>query len=185
MKLSSMFAGRLSRRSRGSGFRLLGLATAILFFASLQAFAQEATVVGTVTDPTGAALPNVTITLTNTDTGLTQTIKSNEAGEYVVPNLHIGHYTAKAEAQGFNSAEKTGLVLNVADRLRVDFAMKVGTASEKVTVEAGTVQVQTDTGEVSDLISGQKITKLETNGRSIYSLVNLTPGAASNQADDG
>src|SRR6185437_15246835 len=76
-----------------------------------------------------------------------------------------------------------GLVLNVGDRLRVDFAMKVGTASEKVTVEAGTVQVQTDTGEVSDLISGQEITKLETNGRSIYSLVNLTPGASSNQAD--
>ena len=183
MKLSSMFAGRLSNGVRGGAWRFLGLATAIVLFASLQAFAQEATIVGTVTDPTGAALPNITVILTNIDTGLTQTIKTNDAGEYVVPNLHIGRYTVRAEGQGFSTTEKSGLVLNVGDRLRVDFAMKVGTAQEKVTVEAATVAVQTDTGEVSDLITGREITKLETNGRSIYSLVNLTPGASSNQAD--
>ncbi|MBV9180302.1 MAG: carboxypeptidase regulatory-like domain-containing protein, partial [Acidobacteria bacterium] len=156
----------------------------VLFVAaSIPAFAQEATIVGTVTDPTGSLVPNVTITLTNTDTSVIRTIQTNDAGEYVAPDMHIGHYTAKAEGQGFSTAEKTGLVLSVGDRLRVDFAMKMGAATERVTVEAATVAVQTDTGEVSDLISGQQITKLESNGRNIYSLVNLTPGASSEQSD--
>ena len=155
----------------------------LLLLSGSRAFGQEATIVGTVTDPSGASMPNVTVTLTNTDTGLTRTIKTNETGEYVLPDMQIGHYSAKAEGQGFGTAERTGLVLAVGDRLRLDFTLKVGTTVETVTVEAAAVAVQTDTGEVSDLISRQQITKLESNGRSIYSLVNLTPGAASNQGD--
>src|SRR5581483_2317805 len=138
MKLSSNYSGF---RKLGSRSILKFLAfTAILFiFAVLQAFAQEATVVGTVTDQTGAALPNVTITLTNAETGATRTVKSNDAGEYVLPDLRVGHYTARAEGQGFTISEKTGLVVALGDRLRVDFAMKVGAATEHVTVEANAV----------------------------------------------
>lgn len=182
MKLSSTYSGLKQMVARGS-WRFIALTAIAFLFASLQAFAQEATVVGTVTDPTGAALPNVTITLTNTETGLNTTTKSNDAGEYVAPNLHIGHYLAKAEGSGFSTAEKTGLVLAVGDRLRVDFSMKVGSQQEKVTVEAATVAVQTDSSEVSSLITGQQITKLESNGRSIYNLITQTTGASSNQSD--
>src|SRR5689334_32468 len=116
MKMS-LFGRRAVTRS--SRMRLLALTVAFICLTSLQLLSQEATVVGTVTDQTGAALPNVTITLTNSETGLTRTIKSNDAGEYVVPDLHIGPYTAKAEATGFNESERTGIVLTVGARLRV------------------------------------------------------------------
>ncbi|HEX7894384.1 MAG TPA: carboxypeptidase regulatory-like domain-containing protein, partial [Terriglobales bacterium] len=145
--------------------------------------AQEATIVGTVVDPSGAAVPNITVTLTNTDTGLSQTIKSNEAGEYVLPNLHIGRYTARAEGPGFSTSEKTGLVLNVGDRLRVDFSLKVGATQERVTVEANAVSVQADTGEISSLMTGSQIGDLAANGRSVFTLEALTPGASSVQGD--
>lgn len=180
MKLSSTPSG-LRRLTVRFSWRFIALAVFAFLFASLQAFAQEATVVGTVTDPTGAALPNVAITLTNTETGITSTTKSNDAGEYVLPGLHIGHYSAKAEGQGFTTAEKTGLTLAVADRLRIDFAMKVGAQQEKVTVEATAVAVQTDSGEVSNLITGQQVSQLATHSRSLYELFALAPGASSIQ----
>ena len=149
----------------------------------LRIAAQEATVVGTVTDQTGAAVPNVSVTLTNTETGVTRTITTNSSGEYVLPELHIGKYTATASGSGFSNVEKTGLVVAVGDRLRVDFAMKVGTAQEQVTVEANAITVQSDSGEVSGLITGQQMTQLATNGRSVFQLEGLTPGASGVQAD--
>jgi Carboxypeptidase regulatory-like domain/TonB dependent receptor-like, beta-barrel len=178
MKLSSMFAGKLSNSHRRSSIRFLVLATAILFFASLKTFAQEATIVGTVTDPTGAAVPGATVTVTNVDTGVSRIIKTNQVGEYVLPNMHIGHYVAKAEAQGFSTVEQKGLMLNVGDRLRVDFAMKIGATSESVTVEASAVRVQRDTGEVSNLITGRQLDNLAVNGTSLFQLAALAPGAS-------
>jgi hypothetical protein len=154
-----------------------------LFACSLLAIGQEATIVGTVTDPSGSVLPNVSITATQSETGQARTITSNGAGEYVMPSLHIGHYIIKAEVSGFKVAEKTGLVLNVGDRARVDFQMQVGATRESITVEADAVKVQSDSGEVSTVITGQQITQLESNGRSLYTLANLTPGASSGQAD--
>ena len=70
------------------------------------ASAQEATIVGTVFDPTGAAVPNVAITVTNTQTGQARTIKTSESGEYVASNLHIGRYTVRAEAPGFKAPNR-------------------------------------------------------------------------------
>ena len=147
---------------------------------SFQAFAQEATMVGTVTDPSGSVMANVKITITNAETSLVRTITTNESGQYVVPDLHIGHYNVKAEATGFKAAEQKGIVLQVGDRARVDFQMQVGGATETVTVEAAPIRVQTDTGEVSNLITDQQLSQISTNGRSIYVLAGLTAGASSN-----
>ncbi len=168
-----------------TGRRLCYWATlgVVLLIASSHAFAQEATIVGTVTDPSGSVLPAVTITITNTETGKVTTFATNDAGQYVAPDLAIGHYTIRAEASGFSSAVKDGVVLNVGDRDRLDFAMKVGEVSEKVTVEANPIAVQSDSGEVSSVITGQQVTQLSTNGRSLYSLFALTPGASSVQGD--
>jgi len=158
--------------------RCTGLLFAFALFLSLHAFAQEGTIVGTVTDSSGAAVPNATVTLTNTETGLSREIKTNPTGEYVVPGLHIGHYVVKAVASGFKTAEKTGLVLNVGDRARVDFPMQVGGTTESVTVEAAAIRTQTDTGEQSNLISGQQISELAVNGTSLFQLAALAPGAS-------
>jgi len=142
-------------------------------------FAQQATIVGTVTDPSGAVVPNVEVSITNTDTGVSHTIPTNEAGQYVAPDLQIGHYNIKASASGFKVAERKDIVLTVGDRVRVDFSMQMGASQETVTVEANAVHVQTDSGEQSNLITDQQMSQIAVAGRSIYQLAALTPGASS------
>jgi len=103
----------------------------------------------------------------------------------VAPDLHIGHYTVRATVSGFKVAEQKGLVLTVGDRTRVDFALQVGNAQETITVEATAAAVQTDTGEVSNLINGQQVSQLATHARSLYELFALAPGASSIQNNVG
>jgi hypothetical protein len=152
-------------------FLLIGLPTAL--------FGQQATVVGTITDSSGATIPNVTITATNIETGLSRSVPSNDSGQYAFADLPIGHYDFRATSGGFKVAEQKNLVLNVGDRVRLDFQMQVGAASETIIVEANAVRVQTDSGEVSNVITDQQLAQLAVNGRSIYQLAALTPGASS------
>ncbi len=147
------------------------------------AYGQTATILGTVTDPSGAVVPNVTITITHVDTGRVTVSASNDAGQFVAPDLPIGHYNVKASVTGFKVAERTGIVLDQGDRTRIDFQLALGTTAQSVSVEANPVAVQTDTGEVSTLVTGQQVTQLATNGRSVYTLVNLTTGGSSLQGD--
>src|SRR5437879_6913980 len=151
----------------------------LVFGAATQAFGQDATIVGTVTDQSGSVMANVKITITNLETGLVHVTTTNDAGQYVAVDVHIGHYNIKAEASGFKVAEQKGLVLQVGDRTRVDFQMALGAASETVTVEANAVRVQADSGEVSNVITDQQLSQIAVNGRSIYQLAALTPGASS------
>jgi len=148
------------------------------------AMAQEATIVGTVTDPTGAAVPGASIAITNTETGLVSQFQSNTAGEYVAPSLQIGHYTLRAEAKGFKSAEKKDLQLQVGDRVRVDFALEIGAPTEQITVEAAPVAVQADSSEVSHMITGNQLQDIATNGRNIYLLATLLPGVTNAMGGD-
>src|SRR5712692_7487862 len=146
---------------------------------SSQAFGQNATVVGTITDPSGAAVANATITITHVETGKVFHLTSSSDGQYAAPDLPIGHYNIKVEAAGFKAAEQKGVVLQVGDRARLDYQMSMGGASETVTVEANAVRVQTDSGEVSNVITDQQLSQIAVNGRSIYQLAALTPGASS------
>ncbi len=169
------------RTFAGNRFRLsyaLLLGVLVLGVAS-QAFGQNATVVGTITDPSGAAVANATITITHTETGKVYHLASNSDGQYVAPDLPIGHYNVKVEASGFKVAEQKGVVLQVGDRTRLDYQMSMGGASETVTVEANAVRVQTDSGEVSNVITDRQLSQIAVNGRSIYQLAQLTPGASS------
>ena len=158
--------------SRFSVFCLLVLAFAVV------ASAQEATIVGTITDPSGAAVPGVQISIVSTETNVVHHLVSNTTGEYVAADIPIGHYTIKVEASGFKTAEKTDVILQVGDRIREDFALEIGSTTESVKVEANAIEVQADTGEVSNVVTGQQVTQLATNGRTIYSLALLVPGVA-------
>src|SRR6266550_710942 len=173
MKIPNLHANKLSN--------LRYLLILFVLFAGLpfRASAQDATIVGTVTDPSGSVIANAKITVTNLETNLTRSITTNDSGQYVLPDLHIGHYNVKAEASGFKVAEQKGLVLNVGDRTRLDFQLVLGAASETVTVEANVVRVQADSGEVSNVIDGQQISQLAINGLGIYQLAALAPGASS------
>src|SRR5579871_927822 len=165
------------------GFGRMVVAMAILLAIPLLAHGQEATIVGTVTDPTGGVVPGVNITITNASTGLARIVTTNDVGQYVAPDLPIGKYDLRAEAKGFKVEVTRGVTLNVNDRLRVDFQMSVGTAVESVSVEANALAVQTDSSEQSSLVTGTQITELATNGRTIYSYVSLTPGASNLNPD--
>lgn len=145
--------------------------------------AQEATIVGTATDPSGRIVPGASITVTNAQTGAVRTLLTNDAGQYVAPDLPIGKYDLRLESSGFQVAESKGIVLNVNDRVRVDVQLKIGTKSEVVVVESNGIALQADTGEQSSLVSGQQISELSTNGRSIYTYMVLTTGAANLMPD--
>jgi len=173
MKIPNLHANKLSN------LRYLLILFVLLAGFPFRASAQNATIVGTVTDPSGSVVANAKITITNLETNLTHSFTTNETGQYVAVDLPVGHYNIKAEASGFKVAEQKGLVLNVGDRTRVDFQMQLGASQETVTVEANVVRVQSDSGEVSNVIDEQQMSQLAVNGRSIYQLAALTPGASS------
>src|SRR5450631_341751 len=151
--------------------------------SGVAAFAQNATVLGTVTDPSGAVVPTATITLTNTATSAKRVIHSNSTGNYVAPDLPIGPYAVSAESAGFKRYERTGLKLDSNDVIRVDAVLQVGQVSDSVTVAADAVKVESDSSEISDLISGKQVEELAINGRHMAALAILTPGAASDLPD--
>src|SRR5271170_4220887 len=179
MSVLSSFVKNIVFVAKPFRFRFLFVLLIALIGFSFSTFAQQTIIRGTITDPSGAVVPNVKVTLTNIDTGVTTTIPTNDAGQYVAVDLQIGHYKVKAEAKGFKVAEQKDLVLTVGASLRVDFQMQLGASQETVTVEANAVQVQADSGEQSNLISDQQISQLSINGRGIYQLAALTPGASS------
>jgi hypothetical protein len=143
------------------------------------ASAQEATIVGSVTDQTGLAIPNVTITLLNSDTGQSQVVSSNDSGQFVVPGVRIGTYSVKAENKGFKTWSTTGLMVRVGDRARVDIQLQIGNVTDSITVESGALQVQSESSEISDVVTGTQMADLATNGRNFVTLAALTPGASS------
>jgi len=168
-----MFALKLSN------LRYVFLLVLLLAGLPFRASAQNATIVGTVTDPSGSVIANVKISITHTETNLVSSLTTNDSGQYVAVDVPIGHYNIKAEASGFKVAEQKGLVLQVGDRTRVDFQLVLGAATETVTVEANAVRIQADSGEVSNVIDDQQMTQIAVNGRSIYQLAALAPGASS------
>ena len=152
---------------------LFGFALCAIVMASAQ---ENGTITGQVTDQSGAAVPGVTITVTHTSTGEVRTTQSSASGLYEIPGLAVGTYNLKAAKAGFKNYTKTDIVMNVAATVRADVAFQVGSASESITVNATALAVQTDTSEVSSLITGEQVLQLATNGRSMMSLVTAGTG---------
>ena len=176
MTLSGLVLRRTSRY-----FLLLMLGLVLL---SIGAYAQDtATLIGTVTDPSGAAVANAKITITNTDNGFVRDTVTNSTGSYSARELPNGRYRLRAEATGFKVYEQTGITLNVNDTLRADIALQVGSHTESVTVEANAVQVQSDTNDVSQTVTDTQISELATNGRNVLQLTAIVPGASSEMPD--
>jgi hypothetical protein len=158
----------------------------LAFFVFLVAFSivgwaqDNATVTGSVLDPSGAAVANVAISLTNGATGQIRETVSNSAGDYRFANVGVGQYTLAASITGFQKYTKTGVVVNVAQTLEANIILKVGNTQETVTVEADALQLQSESSEVSSLISGQQVTQIATNGRNVTSLASLGMGKSNN-----
>ncbi len=140
------------------------------------------TISGSVKDPSGAAVENATVTATDVDKGLTRTTTTGAAGDFVFANMPPGRYTIAVEFKGFRKLEKSDIILNVADRVNAgDFELQLGSLTDSVTVTAdvGQIQMQTNSGERSDLISDKQLEDVAMNGRNVLDYMKLIPGVVS------
>jgi hypothetical protein len=161
-------------------------AVAMLSCVALSRAQTAGTITGTISDESGAVVPNATVTITNTLTGVVvRTLQSGSSGVYDAEALPVGTYQVAAEASGFGRSVRSGITLNVADRVEIDFVMKVGAVSKTVEVkaEAGAV-VQTQTGDQSQLIATSQISELPILGRSFMQLQQLVPGSSKEGPDE-
>jgi Carboxypeptidase regulatory-like domain len=164
---------------------LLALVAAVLVFAPSLRAQDNATITGTVTDASGAVVPNAALSLENPATGQTRETKSNEAGIFRFANVAVGTYSLSATAAGFQKTTRTGIVVNVAQTVAADMTLTVGSAEQSVTVEAQALQVQSETSEISTLISGEQVRQLATNGRNVVQLAALGLGVSNQLASFG
>ncbi|MEK7754537.1 MAG: carboxypeptidase regulatory-like domain-containing protein [Acidobacteriota bacterium] len=143
--------------------------------------AQQGTITGFVTDPTGAVVPGAEVVITSQATGLSRVLRANQAGLYSAVGLQPGVYNAKASAPGFKTLEQTGIILNVGTSVRVNFTLEVGDVTQTVTVEDVAPMLKTETGEVANLVSGTQVTELPLNGRNFTQFLALGTGVVSRQ----
>ena len=150
----------------------------LVLFTSVLTYGQTdtATVVGTVVDASGAAIPNAAVNIVNLGTGLKTATKTNSEGNYVVTALKIGNYSVAVELTGFKGVTRTGIVLNVQDRLRVDFTLQVGAVNEQVMVTGAPPLLQSESSALGDVVGGKQIEDLPLNGRDYTQLAALTTG---------
>ena len=188
-QLSAFLLRRASSMHKAAKASLIGIAYIVFCLCLLppcSLFAQQSGAInGAVTDPSGGAIPNAEVTVTNTAQGTALKVTTNSAGEYSVPALEAGTYTLQVTAPGFQKFEATGIVLRVARTERVDARLSVGAVSSEVKVsgtELGTVQ--TESPEISFTITGKQITQLVLNGRNFTQLVTLSPGVTNQTGQD-
>jgi hypothetical protein len=143
------------------------------------------TILGTVTDTSGAIMPNVTVTVTNTGTGVANRTVTTSSGDYFVPALNPGSYSVTAEAKGFEKYVTRGIVLTVNQKNRQDIALKPGAVSETVDVTAQAVTLDTDSAALSNLVSQQQVEELPLNGRNFMQLVLVGAGAVTVGGEQG
>src|SRR5712672_2645558 len=130
---------------------------------------------GTVTDQTGAVVPDTTVTALNLDTTVQQTTKTNSNGSYTLTNLPVGRYEIEIIRDGFRPYKRTGLVIDVNATLREDIALTMGEQSEEVVVSDTAVRVETESSQMGDVVTGTQITSVALNGRSFPDLLALQP----------
>jgi len=154
---------------------LLGL----LFLLQLPCYSQavSGTINGLVTDPSGAAVSGVKVTVTNTGTNVAVDASTNESGYYSVPQLIPGTYLVRIEAHGFKVFEKTGIALDIDSVIRVDAALEVGSLTQSVLVTSEAAVLQTEKADLGGVIRGSVLTEIPTISRNVSQLVEILPGA--------
>lgn len=161
---------------------LVGLFCILAFTASAQT---NGTITGNIKDTNGAVLIGVKITANHTETGLSRTTTSEDEGRFVFPGLPVGVYTLHAESAGFEPLDFPGVNLTVNDTTTVALVMKVSTLTADLTLNSGEALVNTQTAELSYLVSEQAIRDLPLNGRNYTDLAFLQPGVIPYAHRDG
>jgi hypothetical protein len=150
----------------------------MLFFASeIRAQVNTSTIAGVVTDPTGAFVGNAKVVATLLTTGQQRATRTNDAGEYVFPQLAPGVYRLNVTATGFQTAIVDDLTLNIAERSTVNVSLNLGLVSEQVSVTAAAPLLEQETASLGQVIARKAINDLPLNGRNYITLGSLSPGS--------
>ena len=174
MKSNSKTFGRLRK------FVQMALCLCVAIFAAQPAFSQadQGAITGTVTDSTGAVVPNASVTVSSTETGLTLKGTSDASGVFVFSPLKIGTYTVSAVAPGFSTTTQENVTLHVQDRISLEIALKNGAENTEVTVTSAPPLLQTEEGSTGQVIESKTINDTPLNGRNWVFIAQLTAGVA-------
>lgn len=169
--------------------RLAALLLILLRSSALMGQSERGTITGAITDATEAVIAGAKVTLTNTQTGVSFSIPTNEAGEYTVPQLQVGIYTVRVEKDGFRPANISGIVLNASATVRADARLEVGAAAQAVEVSASAIALSTENAKTSVTMDNKLVDELPlvVGGamRSPFNLAALTPEAKNVGGDNG
>ncbi len=142
-------------------------------------------IVGTISDASGAAVANAKVQVTNIATNITKEITTSDSGNFTVPYLRPGVYRVTVEAAGFDKSVVDNISLVVAQERRVDVALRVGAVTTQVEVSAGAVALDTDSAAVSQVVSKTQVQELPLNGRNFLNLLFITAGAVQTVGEQG
>jgi len=160
-------------------WKLIILAATLLLSLPMAGWAQDsATIVGAVTDPSGSAVPNCKVQVSNPTKGYVRDLVTNSAGEYTAAAVPIGDYVITAENTGFRKLVRTGITVTVGQTLRVDLQLTLGATTQEISVSGSATKVETENATVSDVVSSNQIQDLTLVGRNYQMLTILTPGGA-------
>ena len=146
------------------------------FTARLAAQGATASILGAVTDTSGAAVPDAAVEARNAGTGQAQTVASNQAGRFILSDLAVGNYDVQASKTGFATVVRRGITLTVGSQNVIDFSLPIGQQQQTVTVQAEVSQVETTNSSVGHAITGQQMRELPLNGRNFEQLIQIAPG---------
>jgi hypothetical protein len=153
------------------------LALAFVVLVAVHAWAGTGGAIsGTVKDASSAVIVDAAVTAANIDTGILQHLTTNASGFYSFPDLPIGHYSITIEKTGFKSYTRTAITIDANSALVVDAVLEIAQASQSVTVSENTVQVETSSSQMGEVIGSKKMTAVPLNGRSYTDLLALQPG---------
>ncbi|HWQ33194.1 MAG TPA: carboxypeptidase regulatory-like domain-containing protein [Blastocatellia bacterium] len=170
-----------------SSLRLILTALLVLVFSSSLTLAQavSGSIVGTVTDSSGAAVAGAKVTITEISTGISRNVETNADGGYVMPYLPPGTYKIEVEKQGFKKHLQENIQLSTGSTLRVNAALTVGNITETAEVTSEAPLLQTESADVSQSFEQKRIAELPINGRNFQSLITLIPGVVPSNASVG
>ena len=163
---------------------LLTLCVAGLLLVPMYGQKTAGTITGVVSDPSGAVVANAPVTVTNVDTGLTRTTSTDTQGLYTFPELQPGTYRLNVKAANFKESVTNNVELHVSSIANVNVKLELGAATEQIEVNANTIQVQTDSAALGDVVDSTQVKELPLNGRSFVQLTQMVPGvSAANNFD--
>lgn len=165
-------------------FLRLALMLAICLSGTLLLGQGTGSISGVVRDKSGAVVPNASVTITNVEQGTVVKTTTNGDGEYLQAALLPGRYDVTVSAPGFEVFENKGTVLRVSEKARVDATLTVGSVQNTVQVEGTATQVETESAEVSGVVTGKEIQNIVLNGRNFTQLISLTPGVSNQTGQD-